>query len=93
MHFGKATALFALALATAACGQGNSDNVMSPEANALEPADVNAALGPEVTNTSGANVTANDIATNDTNTAKVPNINEQPDEPGTPTNNSASQDR
>jgi hypothetical protein len=49
-----------LAGATGACSQGNSDNVMSPEANALEPADVNAALGPEVT-TTDANLAANDI--------------------------------
>ncbi len=39
-----------LMIAAAACGKSNSDNVMSPEANALQPAEVNAALGPEDTN-------------------------------------------
>jgi len=61
MNLGKTAALIALAIAAAACGQGNSDNVMSPEANALEPADVNAALGPEITNTPATNMTANDL--------------------------------
>ena len=42
------------ALALAACNKGNADNVMAPEANALDPAEVNAALGPEVTNTAPA---------------------------------------
>jgi hypothetical protein len=45
----------ALALALAACNQGNSGNVMAPDSNALDPAEVNAALGPEVTNTPAAN--------------------------------------
>lgn len=63
MHFGKMAALCGLAMAAASCGQGNSDNVMSPEANALQPADVNAALGPEVTNTSDVNMTSNDMNT------------------------------
>lgn len=49
MQFGRSAVVLALAVAAAACGQGNSDNVMAPEANALDPADVNAALGPEVT--------------------------------------------
>lgn len=89
MKFARTMAVAALAIAAAACGQGNSDNVMSPEANALQPADVNAALGPEITNTPDMNVTSNDAASNDTNSTKAPNINEQPDEPGTPTNNSA----
>ena len=57
MNQSKAATAIALALAAAACGQGNSDNVMSPEANALEPADVNAALGPEI----AANATVNDM--------------------------------
>ncbi len=46
-------AILGLAIAAAACSQGNSDNVMSPDGNALTPAEVNAALGPEVTNTPG----------------------------------------
>ena len=80
----RTSAMLALAIAAAACGQGNSDNVMSPEANALQPADVNAALGPEATNTTDMNMTANDLngTGNDTNTAYPP------DEPGM-TNNSA----
>jgi hypothetical protein len=78
MKLAKAAALFGLAIAAAACNQGNSDNVMSPEANALEPADVNAALGPEVTNTPDMNMTANDMnaAGNESNMAYPP------DEPG-----------
>ena len=48
MHLSKSVAATVLALAAAACSQGNSDNVMSPEANALEPAEINAALGPEI---------------------------------------------
>lgn len=51
----------ACAMAAAACSQGNSDNVMSPDANALDPADVNAALGPEVTNIPDMNMAANDM--------------------------------
>ena len=43
----KRVVIAALALAGAACGQGNSDNVMAPQSNALTPAEVNAALGPE----------------------------------------------
>lgn len=61
MKFAKHAGMIALTVALAACSQGNSDNVMSPEANALQPADVNAALGPEVTNTPGMNLTANDM--------------------------------
>ena len=54
-------AIAALALAAAACGQGNSDNVMSPQANALQPADVNAALGPEDMNGVDLNQAANNL--------------------------------
>ena len=45
----KLSRMFAVAgvLAASACGQGNSDNVMAPQSNALTPAEVNAALGPE----------------------------------------------
>ena len=43
----KRALIAALALAGGACGQGNSDNVMAPQSNALTPAEVNAALGPE----------------------------------------------
>lgn len=56
----KPVAIAALAVAAAACNQGNSDNVMSPQANALTPAEVNEALGPE-TNGTDMNVTANDM--------------------------------
>jgi hypothetical protein len=84
MKLAVSAAFTALALAVAGCSQGNSDNVMSPEANALEPADVNAALGPEVTNTPDMNMTANDMnaADNESNMAYPP------DEPGM-TNNTA----
>lgn len=40
----------ALSLAMAACGQGNSGNVMAPAPNALSPEQVDAALGPELAN-------------------------------------------
>ena len=57
----KVGTAIACAMAAAACSQGNSDNMMSPDANALEPADVNAALGTEVMNTPDANLAANDL--------------------------------
>ena len=63
MRLVRYAALAGLAAAAAACSQGNSDNVMSPEANALEPADVNMALGNELT------PNANSLATNDMNVA------------------------
>ena len=61
MKVARTAAFLALAGAASACSQGNSDNVMSPDANALDPADVNAALGPEVTNIPDMNVAANDM--------------------------------
>jgi hypothetical protein len=67
----KITGTVALAIAAAACGQGNSDNVMSPEANALQPADVNAALGPEDMNATDLNMTANDMNAAVTNSPAV----------------------
>ena len=87
----RLTAVAAAAIAAAACSQGNSDNVMSPQANALEPAEVNEALGPETANTTDLNVSANDLATNDAQAVhNAPNINDEPDEPGyAPVNNSA----
>ena len=47
MKFAKTTVLVSLAAVVGACSQGNSDNVMAPQSNALTPAEVNAALGPE----------------------------------------------
>lgn len=79
MNLLKAVPGWALALVLAACGSGESDNVMSAEANVLEPVDVNAALGPEVGNTSDLNMAAN--ATNGTDNGV------QPDEPATNTAN------
>lgn len=94
MTFFKLAAVVALAVGAAACGQGNSDNVMSPQANALTPAEVNEALGPETGNTTDLN--ASDLAVNDAGTNEVesnhaaPNINDEPDEPGyAPVNNSS----
>lgn len=86
----KMTAVAAAAIATAACSQGNSDNVMSPEANALTPAEVNEALGPETANSPDMNVGSNDLAANEAEPVhKAPNINDEPDEPGyAPVNNS-----
>ena len=46
MTFGRSVAVSLMAL-VAACSQGNSDNVMAPQSDALTPAEVNAALGPE----------------------------------------------
>lgn len=86
----KLAAVAAAAIAAASCGQGNSDNVMAPEANALTPAEVNEALGPETGNSTDLNISANDLATNEAEPVhKAPNINDEPDEPGyAPTNNS-----
>ena len=86
----KMTAVAAAAIAAAACNQGNSDNVMSPEANALTPAEVNEALGPETGNATELNVSSNDLATNEAEPVhNAPNINDEPDEPGyAPVNNS-----
>lgn len=86
----KLTVVAAAAIAAAACSQGNSDNVMAPQANALEPAEVNEALGPETANTTDLNVSANDLATNESEPVhNAPNINDEPDEPGyAPVNNS-----
>jgi hypothetical protein len=60
MKLSRSAAVAALAIAAAACSQGNSDNVMSPQANALTPAEVNEMLGPE-TNAADLNVTSNDM--------------------------------
>ena len=46
--------------ALAACGSSAGDNVMSPEANALDPAAVNLALGPETT-ANDTTIDANDL--------------------------------
>ncbi len=54
-------AIVLVAVAAAGCSQGNSDNVMSPEQNAVTPAQVNEALGPEVTNTTDLNIAGNDM--------------------------------
>lgn len=82
----RISSIGSLAIAVAACGQSGSDNVMAPQANTLEPADVNAALGPDITTTSAPNV-ENGEATNEGD--KVANDNSPaypPDEPGTPGN-------
>ena len=72
----KVGTAMACAMAAAACSQGNSDNVMSPEANALEPADVNAALGTDVTMTPDANMSANDMNAVDNSTTETTPPNE-----------------
>ena len=46
-------ALAALALGLGGCGQGDTGNVMGAGANSLTPAQVDAALGPEVANEAG----------------------------------------
>jgi len=47
MPLSKKVTILALTGFAAGCGQGNSDNVMSPQSNALTPAEVSEALGPE----------------------------------------------
>lgn len=57
----RIAAAIALLLAAAGCNQGNSQNVMSSEGgNTLQPADINLALGPEITNTAAPNIAANE---------------------------------
>lgn len=51
MRINRFVSAVALSLAAAACGQGDSDNVMASGANGLSPAQVDAALGPEASNT------------------------------------------
>jgi hypothetical protein len=58
-----------VSLALAACGQGDSGNVMAPDVNALSPAQIDAALGPEVVNTDGNAAVA---ATNATAVESIP---------------------
>jgi hypothetical protein len=53
--------------ALAACGSSAGDNVMSPEANALDPAAVNLALGPETT-ANDTTIDANDLNSADNST-------------------------
>lgn len=86
MGFTKTAMIAALAIAAAACGSSKDENVMSPEANALEPADVNAALGPDVTTTAEPNLEANDM-TSVNDSANETSNQMPPDEPGVPGNN------
>jgi hypothetical protein len=57
----KFVAIAGLAVAAAACGQGSTDNVMAADANALTPAEINAALGPETVNSGELNLGSNDM--------------------------------
>ena len=57
-----------LVAATAACGQGDADNVMASDGSALQPVDVNAALGPEPAPDDGMN-TGNEVVEPDANRA------------------------
>ena len=61
MKFTRLAAIAAIGFATEACTQDNSDNVMSPQANALTPAEVNEALGPEDANATDLNMAANEL--------------------------------
>lgn len=49
----RVTLAVGLAIASAACNRGDSDNVMGSSANALTPAQVDLALGPELTGAAG----------------------------------------
>jgi hypothetical protein len=80
MRLSIAGVLLAIGIAASACSQGGADNVMAPEGNALEPAEVNAALGPEITNTTDANMTAND-SNEENDLANETNEAYPPDEP------------
>ena len=53
MRFTRLVAAVTLAAATAACGGDDAGNVMAPEGNKLDPAQIDAALGPEVTANDG----------------------------------------
>jgi hypothetical protein len=61
MALAKRVAVAVLVVAGAACSQGNSDNVMAPQSNALTPAEVNAALGPETQVVPDNNVLGTDM--------------------------------
>ncbi|HET9810587.1 MAG TPA: hypothetical protein VFP53_02685 [Sphingomicrobium sp.] len=60
MRVGKLFGAAALAIGLCACNQGDADNVMAPSANALDPADVNLALGNELPATNDVNAVANE---------------------------------
>lgn len=49
----RLAAALAILFGSAACSQGDSDNVMAASANALTPAQVDLALGPELANNEG----------------------------------------
>lgn len=62
----RLTGALALLFGLAACSQSDSDNVMAASANALTPAQVDLALGPEIPNTAGDAVEpANEADVND----------------------------
>lgn len=52
----------ALSIAASACGSGDSGNVMAANANALEPAVIDAALGPGSAGERDLNATNNEFA-------------------------------
>lgn len=53
MEHMRLAAALALLFGSGACGPGDSDNVMATSANALTPAQVDLALGPELPNAAG----------------------------------------
>ena len=77
---------FAIAVAAGvtACSQGDSGNVMAPDANALTPAEVNLALGNDP-------AAAPDANSADTNQAEV-SVNETGASPATEPANAATPD-
>ncbi len=60
-----------LAIAAVGCDRDDSDNVMTPSGNSLTPAQVDAALGPEIVDADANTLTGNDTANTvgDTNQA------------------------
>lgn len=53
MRIKRFASVVLVSLALAACGQGDSGNVMAPDVNSLSAAQIDAALGPEVAGNAG----------------------------------------
>ena len=60
MRMRMAASLAALMVALAGCGQGADDNVMAAQGEALNPAEVDAVLGPD-TQPAGDDAAVNDV--------------------------------
>ena len=78
----RISAIAALPLLLAACGQGDSGNVMAPAGNLLSPEQVDAALGPELAN--GTNALEPSNATEAAEAIDSAEVVEEPIEPRAP---------